>query len=297
MRCILNNLRNSTTQMMGDGTPWKGNYITGVDKKYLVVSEINLNGSASNKWTMYSAWSGIFDGNLLQISGLYLDQTSSAWAMFECQESSGDRVLKNIKLNGENYSDAALIGILVGLSNVGYTIENCYVSGTLTTINTLNIAGGMIGRNDGTIKKCVSNVNVQKTSGGLYVGSLAGYNNGVIENCYSTGSVNGVSDVGGLVGRQFTTGTIENCYSIGSVTGTTNIGGLVGTNVNTVTNSYWDTNTSGQLSSAGGVGKTTTEMKTGLIDDPDVDGIYVGWDDTIWDDVDINSYPELIIFE
>jgi hypothetical protein len=57
-------------------------------------------------------------------------------------------------------------------------------------------------------------------------------------------------------------GTIENSYSNGSVTGI-NYGGLIGDNLNTngVINSYWNTETSGQLTSAGGVGKTTAELQ------------------------------------
>jgi hypothetical protein len=53
-----------------------------------------------------------------------------------------------------------------------------------------------------------------------------------------------------------------NSYSTGSVTGTEEVGGLVGYNVGgTVTNSFWDIETSGQSTSAGGTGKTTAEMQ------------------------------------
>jgi hypothetical protein len=45
------------------------------------------------------------------------------------------------------------------------------------------------------------------------------------------------------------------------VTGNTNVGGLVGRNLGTVSNSFWDTQTSGQGSSAGGTGRTTAQMK------------------------------------
>jgi hypothetical protein len=49
------------------------------------------------------------------------------------------------------------------------------------------------------------------------------------------------------------------------VTGKLFVGGLVGVNEHsspaTVSNSYWDTQTSGQLNSAGGIGKNTTEMQ------------------------------------
>jgi len=55
---------------------------------------------------------------------------------------------------------------------------------------------------------------------------------------------------------------VSNSYSTGSVTGNEHVGGLVGVNwVGTVSNSFWDTKTSGQATSAGGTGKTTAEMQ------------------------------------
>jgi hypothetical protein len=83
------------------------------------------------------------------------------------------------------------------------------------------------------------------------------------------------------------------------VTGSTNVGGLVGKYAGTVTNSFWDTQTSGQATSPAGTGKTTAEMK-------DFDTFNdVGWDITtvadsstrdtgcIWNIVDNVTYPFL----
>ena len=83
-----------------------------------------------------------------------------------------------------------------------------------------------------------------------------------IRNCYSGCSVIGDDNLGGLVGNQFgTTSVIENCFSYGAVSGHEDIGGLLGKNTGTVTASFWDRSTSGQMSSAGGIGKWTAEMK------------------------------------
>ena len=54
---------------------------------------------------------------------------------------------------------------------------------------------------------------------------------------------------------------MSNSYSTGSVTGFSKVGGLVGYNTATVSNSFWNVETSGQSNSQGGAGKTTTEMK------------------------------------
>ena len=66
---------------------------------------------------------------------------------------------------------------------------------------------------------------------------------------------------------EVTGGTITNAYATGAVTGIGHVGGLAGevySGGSTITSSYWDTQTTGQTTSAGGTGvtgKTTDEMK------------------------------------
>jgi prepilin-type N-terminal cleavage/methylation domain-containing protein len=77
--------------------------------------------------------------------------------------------------------------------------------------------------------------NVDITGRG-YVGALVGYNEGGhIKNCSSQGTVRGVSEVGGLVGRNFQ-GIISSSFSSADIVGryylgvSTFLGGLVGNN-------------------------------------------------------------------
>ena len=105
----------------------------------------------------------------------------------------------------------------------------------------------------------------------------------------------GEDNVGGLIGRNDIAGTASNSYSTGSVTGITNDGGLVGNNAGTVSNSFWDTQTSGQPTSDGGTGKTTAEMQdittfSGAEWDIVLIGDYV---DETWYIDDENDYPRL----
>jgi hypothetical protein len=52
------------------------------------------------------------------------------------------------------------------------------------------------------------------------------------------------------------------CYSTGSVRGNKSVGGLVGSSYERdIVASFWDTQTSGQATSAAGTGKTTAEMQ------------------------------------
>jgi len=173
------------------------------------------------------------------------------------------------------------VGGLVGL-NEG-TVSNCYSSGNVTGDSDV---GGLVGSNSGTVSNSYSTGNV---TGDEYVGGLVGWNYGTVSDSYSTGSVTGDSRVGGLVGVNFGLGIVSNSYSTGSVTGDEYIGGLVGSTVSnsystgsvtgdehvgglvgqnyfrtgegTVSNCFWDIETSGQTTSDGGTGKTTAEMQ------------------------------------
>jgi hypothetical protein len=221
-------------------------------------------------------------------------------------------------VTGSIISDAAgeaYVGGLIGYNREMATVRGCYSAGSVsaptgdyvggliggndnyclvdksfsasTVTGGLNRTGGLIGQNyNSTIVKCFATGNV---TGIAYVGGLVGENNGSSNiDSYATGAVTGTGGyVGGLVGRNFFGPTVTNCYAIGSVTGT---GGLIGgkQSGDIVTNSYWDTETSGMDTSVSGEGKTTAEMQTKTT--------FVDWDfDTIWDidPAENNGYPFL----
>ncbi len=201
--------------------------------------------------------------------------------------------------NSDNY-----VGGLVGANDGGLvaggnagSITNCYSTGTVTggsgTLSS-NYVGGLVGANDG--------------------GLVAGGNAGSITNSYSTGTVTGGANplsfnfVGGLVGSNYNggvvgynDGSISNCYSTGTVIGGSGtasydyVGGLVEYNGGTVTGSYWNIETSGQSTSAGGTGLTTGQLKNAAS--------YAGWDiataggsNCVWRIYEGQSYPLLRSF-
>jgi len=138
-----------------------------------------------------------------------------------------------------------------------------------------------------------------------FVGGLVGWNDGgTVSNSYSTGSVTGHGGVGGLVGLH-KDGTVNNCYATGTVTGDDFVGGLVGlTYAISFSSNFWDTETSGQASSAGGTGKTTAEMQDiTTFTDTETEGLNEPWDiiavanpgirntSYIWNIVDDETYP------
>jgi hypothetical protein len=81
-----------------------------------------------------------------------------------------------------------------------------------------------------------------------------------VSDSYSAGSAAGDYYVAGLIAVNF--GTLSNSYASGNVTGHEYVGGLLAVNWGgTASNCLWDTNTTGQATSAGGTGKTTAEMQ------------------------------------
>ena len=110
------------------------------------------------------------------------------------------------------------------------------------------------------------------------VGGIVGSNNSnksKIIDCFSEANVSGSFRVGGLAGLNAHGGLITRSYSIGSVSNVSSSGGLVGAEDSTSSSSFWDINSSGISTSAGGtgaVGKTTAEMM-----DPST-FLNAGWD-------------------
>jgi len=175
------------------------------------------------------------------------------------QNDTGGLVGKNEGTVSNSYSSGNVtgnlnVGGLVGW-NFGGTVTDTYASGSVTGQNN---TGGLVGWSTGTMSNSYATGDV---TGSAQVGGLVGKNGGTASNSYATGSVTGYDNVGGLVGKNDNTGTVSNSYSTGNVTGTLHVGGLMGRNQGTVSNSFWDTETSGQSTSAGGTGKTTAEMQ------------------------------------
>jgi hypothetical protein len=173
--------------------------------------------------------------------------------------------ISNINLENVNILGNAEVGGLVGYNNGG-TILNSSVSGNVTEIVDYQKAGCLVGENTlGTIDKSFSNCSLIGHGWGTG-GLLGANNNGLINNSYSIGDITGTTWVGGLLG--YNTGTIVNSYSTGNVNGGgllgyPDSGGLLGyaDTGSLVENSFWDIETSGKDISAGGIGKTTSEMK------------------------------------
>ncbi len=173
----------------------------------------------------------------------------------------------------ENY---CYVGGLAGMLNRAaetplFIISNCFATGNVSTNNKAPVhAGGLIG----------------------YCGRVS------VTNCYAKGTISATganSIAGGFMGTS-QEANIEKCFSTGAVIGTAAmvLGFLASATDGTYTSCYWNTETSGKLTSAGGtgiVGKTTLQMQT--------QSTFTGWDfvtaEPIWkiDAAKNDGYPHL----
>ena len=213
-----------------------------------------------------------------------------------------------------SYATASVMGSsfqgrVGGLAGYNYgSIRASYATGAVTGTGSSAGVGGLVGHhNGGSIRVSYATGSV---TGKKYVGGLVGRNDVSIWASYATGSVTGDDDVGGLVGGNLS-GFIRASYAAGWVTGTgSDVGGLVGgvlypSDVRQVSQSYWNTTTSGRVMSAGGEGKTTVELQmpagyTGIyamwnldLDNSDGDGDATTGGDDPWDFGTASDYPAL----
>jgi len=267
-----------------------GNYQEDWDKHFILVNDINLAEYTGTQFKIIGRFiksndpnnkpfRGVFDGNGHKILNFTWSSFGRrGFGLFGFARGQ----IKNLGMENVNVIAVGgeYVGGLVGL-NEG-TITGCHSSGSVEGWHNV---GGLVGAHSTsgfpppwpppTISACYSTGSV--TGNGDCVGGLVGLNCCVITNCYSTGRVSGGSISGGLIGGNG--GTVFNCYSTGSVSQGSYVGGLVAMNVTciisscyasgsivgtgwSIIDSFWDIETSGQSTSAGGTPKTTAEMKT-----------------------------------
>jgi hypothetical protein len=188
----------------------------------------------------YDHFRGIFDGSYHKIVHPRYSQDDPDKFMFSVFSTinglTGDGIVKNLGIEDPEITSAGIgVGGLVGCLRKG-TIKNCYVKGG--SVSGLNGVGGLAGVMELSEENLIANsYAITTVNGNLYVGGLVGYSSdGELNRSFSAGGVTG-GIAGGLLGY---------IYIYGDVT---------------VTDSFWDTTTSGQDTSAGGIGLPTEDMQ------------------------------------
>jgi len=260
------------------------------NKRFRLAADLDMSNYAGAAYNIIGTsttqpFSGVFDGSEHEIFNFSLTTTQQFYTgLFGCV--SGE--VRNLGLvKPVVLAQGSRVGALVGYLDHGQ-VTSCYARGGRVSGD--DDIGGLIGRSAGRIFKSDSSGTVTgdtfvgglvglitdetvttsyskaEVSGNRNVGGLVGKTGdeqAAVSNSYATGSVTGDSYVGGLVG-QVERGAAHRSYSAGSVSGNQFVGGLTGyvRVLGRVSNSLWDTETSGQPTSGGGTGKTTAEMQT-----------------------------------
>ena len=214
-----------------------------------------------------------FDGAGHAIANLFINRGSTDYIGLFRVVGDGGRIrnlgLERVKITGRDF-----IGAVAGEMSAFSGVEAVYVTGA---VSGRDLIGGLIGEH---------------------------HPNASLRNTYSAARVTGSSYVGGLLGYvPSSNATVYYSYARGVVTGR-NSGGLLypsadqyGINGH---QTYWDTQTSGQATSNGGTGQTTSNLKTPTDTTTDMDAstvgnqnIYSSWPVATWDFGTASQYPAL----
>lgn len=236
---------------------------------------------------------GVFDGAGHTVAGLTIDATSSEGAepvgLFGV--TAAGAMVRNVELADPSIAGFGQAGALVGI-NSG-TIQNAAVrssGASESAVSGTDGVGGLVGANaaSGAISQASADINVFGSSA---VGGLVGSNAGTISLAYAEGDVSGFNGIGGLAGSN--SGTLVETYAVGFVDDASaqGAGGLVGLgNPAAVSASFWDIDTTGQTTSAGGIGLETEIFQNAATFVPLAGPL--GWNfQTDW--APPNSYPVL----
>ncbi|ACF14322.1 filamentous haemagglutinin family outer membrane protein [Chloroherpeton thalassium ATCC 35110] len=247
-----------------------------------------------------TTFSGSYDGQGHTIDNLFIKRdTDFGVSGFGLFGYTNGATIKNLGVTNVEITGRTQTGGLIGQAN-GSSILNSYTTGDISGLTNTGGLIGLLGNSsvNSSVSNSYSEVNVTITAPALCSAGFVGWNeSSTISNCYATGSVTGSQYVGGFVG--YNSGDVSDSYSIGAITGSSDIGGFIGHNDGgVVSNSFWDTETSGQANSAEGTGKTTAELQTACT------YLSAGWDfqdetangsDDDWtiNDTDNGGYPAL----
>jgi filamentous hemagglutinin family protein len=223
---------------------------------------IDLDAAATSTWNAgagfapIDGFNGTFAGLGHTIDSLVINRSNeSTVGLFGLTEAT----LRDLTLSNVSITGAGTVGGLVARLSAG-TLTNTHVTGQVSSAG--GLVGGLVGWSDqGAVSHSSSTATVSGTS---EVGGLIGRNRAAsVTDAYATGAVTGTgSAIGGLIGSTVQGTTLTNAYASGRVTGTGGLVGSVDGSGATVTNSYWDMDSTGQASSAAGTGIDSTNART-----------------------------------
>ncbi|WP_281616005.1 T9SS type A sorting domain-containing protein [Flammeovirga sp. SubArs3] len=236
-----------TTTGIGQGTRWRSH----------VILDANIYAEETQHWnaglgffpigTESKPFRGHFNGQHYEIHDLVSQREQERYiGLFGYSKDSAS--IRNLQLLNVDFKGDRYVGALLGKAD-STNIENIVVSGK---VEAERLIGGAVGElNKGShLSQSASFVDVSVIEGGKNLGGLVGtiYNRSSVNEVYAVGSVENASNSGGLIGN----GHKEDVVS--------------------VTNAYWDRETTGLTSSH--LQEDTFGLSTSAFSDLDN---FVGW--------------------
>lgn len=209
------------------------------NKNYKIIADFSL----SKTWVPIGSFSGSLDGNGHKVSNLVINSTAASEGFF----STLTGTVKNLQLLNVNCTATSAFGTLAG-KLVGGTIQNIKLNGDVTSTNTGDVLGGVVGDMSAGAKvtQVYANLNIKAACGmvGGLVGRLTTAASGIAEISFSTATGNieistSKNRIAGILGRAEGTnvggGIVKNCKSSVNITATTavlatvnGVGGIFG---------------------------------------------------------------------
>ena len=236
---------------------------------------------------------GLFAGNSgsirnIRLSSLHVDGNWYVGGLVGANQG----IIMNSDVAGTVIAQSQIAGGLVAFNLTDAIIINSYASGNVSS--NFNSGGGLVAINRGHIINSYAAVDITNVDPRGVSGGLTARMSGSIVNSYATGAImsNNKGTSGGLLGIANNVQVI-NSYSIGTVSGPFRgtIGGFIGKRESgaSITDSYWNRETSKRGKSAGGDRKTTAKLQLPTM----ATGIYANWSANDWDFGNTMSYPAL----
>jgi filamentous hemagglutinin family protein len=263
--------------------------------KYALGADIDLDPGGTGDWVPLGngggGFTGTFEGLRHKLTNLNMSTESATYVgLFGAVDAGGAVRNVGVETGVAGIKGAQFVGVVAGKNagKISASYSKGLITGSTNGADTVLAIGGLVGQNDGEITESYSAVKVVAT-GGIQttgngtdggIGGLVGVQGAgatQIYASYATGDVDGLKDVGGLVGFH-QVGSIKAVQARGKVNngvGDPNTGGLVGFSMlsDQIIDGYWDTTTSMQNDGIGTgspppiipgpplVGNATADMK------------------------------------
>jgi hypothetical protein len=179
---------------------------------------------------------GTFDGNKMTITNLTINQPEVDYqGLFGSIRSA---VVKDLTLVDCHITARSCVGGIVGMAygdeNAHCTIENCHVvnGGIASTETGADSHGGILGMaNDFTdISHCTVSGTISTKENNYQYGGIVGYmRNSSVTACENTANITGSGQYhGGITGITLQTCSVSLCFNTGTIEGSSSVGAIIG---------------------------------------------------------------------